>query len=186
MMLDPSLASYVVAAVALTVGLGAPLMNRHTSLQTQHAADRARALIRVIHLVEVNGRGVQNRIFNLLSSRQDEPDVRTGHFNPYGPQARPVHDLDLEELAEASALLAAYGSDELDKAYLAWTASVARIEDAHLEAEYDYFENAKAAAPKKFELQLNDEEKTRAELGGRIRETLKNQRKPGRSVKLRR
>lgn len=179
-MLDPNFASYVVAAVALTVGFGAPLLNRQTSLQSQHAANRASALIRVIHLVEVNGQGIQNRIFNLLSARQDEPDIRTGSFNPYGPKARAVHKLNLEELAEASALLAAYGSNELDRAYSAWTASLEKIEDAHLASEADYFENTQDPSPENFRLQLDNEATTRAELGRRIRETLKIHRRPTR------
>lgn len=70
-MIDAGVVALVAAGVALVVGIGGALLNRRTALDAQRAAERAKALVRVLHIVEPNGQGIQERIFNLTEARQE-------------------------------------------------------------------------------------------------------------------
>lgn len=176
-MIDPGAAAIIAAAVALLVGLGGALVNRRTALDAQRASERAKSLVRVLHIVESNGQAIQDRIFNLTQARSGDGGQRdrvTGEWNdPYAPHPREARDISGVELAEAEALLAAYGSGPLDAAYSDWQAALAGIEDAYLVSEMRYAEEAISAIPEHFATHTAAEQKARRELGRRVRSVLR-------------
>lgn len=181
-MIDPGtgavIGASVASTVALVVGVGGALVNRRTALDSQRAGERAKALVRVLHIVEMNGQGIQEKIFNLTEARQENESGRNPLTNelddPYAPRRRAARELSSEELAEAAALLAAYGSPDVDRVHVGWLASLDRIEEAYLRSEARYVENHVGAVPADFQQEIADEEKIRAELGRRIRQVLEH------------
>ncbi|MGG7453030.1 hypothetical protein ACQ3HE_19200 [Plantibacter auratus] len=181
-MIDPGTGAIVGASVAsltaLVVGLSGARMNRRTALDAQRGGERAKALVRVLHIVEMNGQGVQDRIFNLTQARQKndlgrdpvthEPD------DPYAPHQRAARALSAKELAEAAALLAAYGSGDIDPVHKRWITALDRIEDEYVNSEFRYWERQERAVPNDFAAVLQDERNLRAELGSRVRQVLED------------
>jgi hypothetical protein len=147
-------------------------------LEAQRSADQAKALVRVLHIVELNGQGIQERIFNLTEARREHGSGRdpvTGELDdPYAPHPRAARALVSEELAEAAALLAAYGSPDVDRVHIAWLGSLDRIEKAYLRSEVRYLEDQVGAVPADFATEVADESKIRLELGRRIRQVLQH------------
>lgn len=176
-MIDPGTAAIIAAAVALVVGLGGALLNRRTALDAQRASERSRSLVRVMHIVESNGQAIQDRIFNLTEARSSDGGQRdpvTGEWNdPYAPHPREARYISGVELAEAEALLAAYGSSSLDDAYAQWHAALAGIEDAYLLSEMRYMEDATNALAEHFNTHTAAEQRARRELGRRVRSVLR-------------
>ncbi|PPF22201.1 hypothetical protein [Rathayibacter rathayi] len=87
--------------MALLVGLsdiGASLYGAYRSraasldsLEMQYSGERAKALLRVMQLVELSGRAAQDRVFNLTQAGWEGTDLMTGEEgDPYGPERRPV------------------------------------------------------------------------------------------------
>lgn len=181
-MIDPGtgvvIASSVTSVVALTVGVGGALIGRRTTFDAQQRAERAKALVRVLHIMEITGKGVQDRIFNSTLARQArdyEPDPITGvYYDPYAPARRLHRDTNPAEIAEAAALMAAYGSIDLDHGYRAWLSSLSGIDAAYLRAEEAYYENAQELLPEHFDAARTHEEEIRDELGRRIRDVLRH------------
>lgn len=179
-MIDPGTGAIVGASVAstvaLVVGVGGALVNRRTALDSQRAGERSKALVRVLHIVEMNGQGVQEKIFDLTEARHENEGGRDPVTNewddPYAPHRRAARDLSSEELAEAAALLAAYGSPDVDRVHLGWLAALDRIEEAYLRSEARYMEDQVGASPADFQQEVADEKKIRIELGRRIRQVL--------------
>lgn len=176
-MIDSGTAAVIAAAAALVVGLGGALLNRRTALDAQRASERARSLVRVLHVVESNGQAIQDRIFNLTQARSSDGGGRdrlTGEWNdPYAPHPKEARNVSGVELAEAEALLAAYGSDSLDVAYADWLSALAGIEDAYLVSEMRYVEDAVSAIPEHFTTHTAAEQRARRELGRRVRSALR-------------
>lgn len=168
----PSIAS----GVALVVGVGAALLNRRTALDAQRVADRSKALVRVVHIAHLNGQGEQDRIFNLTEARREHGlgrDPVTGTTpDPYAPLPREAHKLSRDELAEGAALVAAYGSREIDRAWRGWERSLEQIAAAELSAEASYFEGGIEISPVPFAATLEEERQVRDELALRIQQVL--------------
>jgi hypothetical protein len=183
-MIEPGLGaivgSSIASAGALVVGVWGARWNRRTTLDAQRSADRAKALVRVLHIVELNGQGIQEKVFNLTEARRENPSGRdpvTGELDdPYAPHPRSARSVVSEELAEAAALLAAYGSPEIDRAHTAWLDSLDSIEEAYLRSESRYLEDQVSAVPADFAVEIMDEKKIRAELGQRVRQVLQHDR----------
>lgn len=177
-MIDPGTGAVVAAGVALVVGVGGAVLSRRTALDAQRAAERSKALVRVLHIVELNGQGIQEKVFNLTEARHESETGRdpvTGElYDPYAPRPRSARAVSSEELAEAAALLAAYGSPEVDRVHAAWVGSLDGIEDAYLRSEARYMEDQINAVPADFADEVADEKKIRAELGRRIRQVLQH------------
>ncbi|MFC3297952.1 hypothetical protein [Clavibacter michiganensis] len=123
-MIDPGTAAVVASLVAVLVGLGGPLLNHRSALTQQRAHERATALARALQIVTVNSQGAAGTIFNLTEARvpgMGALDPVTGAPNdPYGPPRRPARDRSHEELAEAEALIAVYGSPSIVTAHESW------------------------------------------------------------------
>ncbi|WP_316295752.1 hypothetical protein [Clavibacter michiganensis] len=179
-MIESSTAALVAALVALVVGLGGALITRSTALATHRAEERSRALLRVTHIVELHGQRAQDRAFNLVRARQ-LPDIADWAFgesgNPYGPRRKDVRPEHPEELTEAAALLAGYGSVRLDQAHARWLGSLDGIEDAHLRTEQAYFEEREAPDVASFEVPLAEESRARRALQALLRSALANGRR---------
>ena len=97
-----------------------------------------------------------------------EPD------DPYAPHQRAARALSAKELAEAAALLAAYGSDDIDPVHKRWITALDRIEDEYVNSEFRYWEQQERAVPDDFAAVLQDERHLRAELGSRVRQVLED------------
>lgn len=181
-MIEPGLGAIVGASIAsmgaLLVGVLGARWNRHTTMDAQRSADRAKALVRVLHIVELNGQGIQERVFNLTVARRENEDGRdpvTGEIDdPYAPHPRSARALVSEELAEAAALLAAYGSPDVDRVHMAWLGSLDRIEEAYVRSEMRYLEEQVSAVPEDFAVEVANEDRIRLELGRRIRQILEH------------
>jgi len=175
--IDASAVALVAAGVALVVGIGGALLNRRTALDAQRAAERAKGLVRVLHIVELNGQGVQERIFNLTEARQENEGGRdpvTGEPDePYAPHPRAGRQVTSEEISEARALLAAYGSRDIDTAFWAWNGALDLIEQAHLRSEMRYMEDQIGAVPEDFATELHAEQESRYALGNRVGQVLR-------------
>ncbi|PPG65131.1 hypothetical protein C5C31_14760 [Rathayibacter rathayi] len=93
-MSDPTVVTLPASGVALLVGLagiGASLYgayhSRAASLDMQYSGERAKALLRVMQLVELSGRAAQDRVFNLMQAGWEGTDLMTGEEgDPYGPE----------------------------------------------------------------------------------------------------
>lgn len=177
-MIDPGAGAVIAAGVALVVGAGGAVLNRRTALDAQRAAERSKALVRVLHIVELNGQGIQEKVFNLTEARRENEGGRdpvTGELDdPYAPHPRSARSVVSEELAEAAALLAAYGSPDVDRVHAAWVGSLDLIEDAYLRSETRYVEDQINAVLADFAVEIAEEKKVRAELGRRIRQVLQH------------
>jgi len=179
-MIDPGtgavIAASVASTVALAVGVSGAVLNRRTALDVQRASERAKALVRVLHIVEMNGQGAQEKVFNVTEARKENEagrdPVTQEWSDPYAPRRRAARDLSSEELAEAAALLAAYGSPGIDAVHTAWLTSLDHIEQAYLRSESRYGEDGVAAVPADFEAEVEEEKQIRLELGRRIRKVL--------------
>ena len=171
------IAATLASIVALSVGVIGAMASRRTALDAARVAERARALLRLLHIVELNGRGVQERVFNLTQARRSNDDGRdpvTREWDDaYAPLPRPARPVSSDELAEASALLAAYGTDLIDSAYEAWAKTLERIDEVHLHAEHSYLEEQTPPTPELFTYVIGLEQASRRELGVRVRQLLR-------------
>lgn len=175
-MLDLSVVSLITAGVALAVGLFSAVLNRRTTFDAVYRQDRAKALLRVLNVVETHSSILRDRVFNLTEARPRTFRFGQSKRTPYAPPERPHRDTDLASLAEARALMAAYGTPDIDRALVAWFGAVDRLDLAFLDAEVRWSEAGEESAPEHFAEELADEDKTRAALGTRIRSILSTSR----------
>jgi hypothetical protein len=181
-MIDPGTAAIVgpsiASAVALVVGVCGALLNRRTALEAQRTTDRAKALVRVLHIAELTGQAEQDQVFNLTKARKENESGRdpvTDEVDdPYAPRPREVGKRSRTELAEASALVAAYGTPDIDRAWMAWRRSLDGIVEAYIDGEAKYWEDGQPLTPADFAEVAGDEERIRGELASRIRQVLAN------------
>jgi hypothetical protein len=162
------------ALVGLAVAVIVAFIQRNTALETQRAAERATALLRVVQLVELHGQSRQNSVFNDTIARPPEASNRYSEpeYDLYGPRRRNVRETSLEELSEIASLLAAYGSPAMDGAYEAWTGALQGIADAYVASEPAYWEEGQRAQAGAFASSVRAEQDARLELGRLIRATL--------------
>ncbi|OII28869.1 hypothetical protein BIV03_01055 [Curtobacterium sp. MCBA15_016] len=100
----------------------------------------------MLHIAEATGQGEQDRIFNLSVARASHESgfdpVTSEPDDPYAPARRKgIHELSREELAESAALVAAYGSPEIDRTWDEWQRTLDAIADAFVDAEAKYWED---------------------------------------------
>lgn len=188
-MIEPGLGAIVGSSIAsvgaLVIGVWGARSNRRTTLEAQRSADRAKALVRVLHVAEANGRGEQDRIFNLSVARATHQSgfdpVTSEPDDPYAPARRKkVHELSREELAEASALVAAYGSPEIDRMWINWQQSLDGITEAFVNVEAKYWEDQLPVEPADFAAAAGTELEARSALASEVRRLLTESRRSGR------
>lgn len=180
-MTDQIGATLVASGVALAVGLlgvGASLYGayraRRTALDVQFSSEAAKALVRVIQLVETNGRAAQDRVFNLTRVGWAGVDPRTAEEgDPYGPQRRPHIGRNRTDEADISALIGAYGTVEMDEAMMDWLEALDAIERDIADADYDATENGKPPAAVDFVASTFQEAGARGALRVLIRGTVR-------------
>jgi hypothetical protein len=187
-MIEPGLGAVVGSSIAsvgaLVVGVWGARSNRRTALDAQRSADRAKALVRVLHIAEANGRGEQDRIFNLTVARASHQSgfdpVTSEPDNPYAPARRKnIHELSREELAEGSALVAAYGSPVIDHTWDEWQHSLDSIAQASVDAEAKYWEDQLRVEPADFATAAGAELRARSALAAEVRRVLTRSRGGG-------
>lgn len=188
-MIEPGLGAIVGSSIAsvgaLVVGVWGARSNRRTTMEAQRSADRAKALVRVLHIAEANGGGEQDRIFNLSVARSSHQSgfdpVTSEPDDPYAPARRKkVHELSREELAEGSALVAAYGSPEIDRTWNDWQQSLDTIAEAFVNAEAKYWEDQLQVEPSDFATAAGTELEARSALASEVRRVLTTARRFGR------
>ncbi|MCJ1685344.1 hypothetical protein [Rathayibacter sp. VKM Ac-2928] len=151
-MIDSGTAALIAASVALVVGSAGIIANtwvahrnRLAGLQLQYAGERAKAMVRVLQLLETGLRSADNRIFNLTQARREDDPYTGAPGDPYAPNRRPDTERDLAAEAEARALIGAYGDHEMDVAFLVWVQALDEIDEAFDLAEYNYIEQQQSA-----------------------------------------
>lgn len=178
--IDGGVATLIAAIVALGVGLTGVFWNRRTALDAQRVAERARSLGKASELVALRGGALQDMVFNLTIARPDrDPDPVSGYSSrsQYAPRRREVRSDSPSELAQLESLIAAHGTDLIDRCYDVWKRSCEEVDARYLEAEANYFEGATEAQPKDFEPERGNEVRARVALNRAIRNVLHADRK---------
>lgn len=135
--------------------------------------------MRVVQLMETNGRAASNKAFNMTEARSDY-DVVTGQpGNPYGPERRPNAERNPADGADAGALIAAYGGFETDKAFYVWVTALEAVYQEFEVAEFDYSEHQMPPSAAKFTIPIMNEISARTNLRKIIRETIRGPRSTG-------
>jgi hypothetical protein len=142
-------------------------------LRLQYAAERARALVRVLEVVETHSQDARDTVFNVTDARSDYRDEYTGEpGNPYGEPRRELTKLPRSTFAEVDALMAAYGSPSIWRAYHAWRGALSQVEEALRLAEFNYMEGQQGARAEQFADVLELEERCRRALEQRVQAAL--------------
>lgn len=180
-MIDPGTAAVGASLVAILVGLGGPLLNHRSALTQQRAHESATALARALQIVTVNSQGAADAIFNLTEARVPGMGARdpvTGEPNdPYGPPRRSARDRSHEELAEAEALIAVYGSPGIVAAHERWASALEGVEELIVNADSWYFEGERRATAADFDEASTREREARAQLRELLRSNLRDGRR---------
>jgi hypothetical protein len=178
-MVDPGLATVIAAGAALVVGVTGIITSlylagrgRRDALRLQWASDQARALVRVLQVVETRSQDVRDKIFNLTKARSDPDEFTGAPDNEYGPHRRDLTNLPRSAVAETEALVAAYGNNAVRASYREWDESLESCEDAMLRAEWNYFEGQKDAVADDFMVEVEREQAARTRLEHTIQATL--------------
>lgn len=190
-MIDPTVVTLTASGVALLVGLsgvGASLYSsyrsRAASLEMQYSGERAKALLRVMQLVELSGRAAQDRVFNLTQAAWEGTDPMTGEEgDPYGPERRPFVPRDYEREADVMALIGTYGDETMDAAVVEWMSSLDHIELAVKDAEFAARENGHAVGSAHFRPAAAQEFDARTALRALVRSTVRVAPRPRRAIR---
>lgn len=167
-MVDPGTAAIVGSLVALALGLAGVVNSRRIQRSTdsrERAARRAEGLVDVLRLVERRGMAVQDRIYNLTETTDDD--------DPFTIPPRDIEEPLRSDRAEMRALMAAYGSHETRAAFQTWLNAVDRWESKHQVWGIEWELNGPIAFSKKSaEPERSDELRTRDAFGAAISEML--------------
>ena len=177
-MVDPGTAALVAAATALFVGLLGVFASLVQSSRTARATIAAElngrqvdALASVLRIVEVQGRAVQDQIFNLTEAESGDKD----YYEP-GPARRPIIKPKGTAYAEAAALVAAYGDVRVQEAFLAWSTAIEAWDNRYQQLAWDW-SPGDLTRPEHVAVEREAERHARSELGRVVNETLLSLRK---------
>jgi hypothetical protein len=118
-MVDSGTAAIIGSMVALILGLISVLNSnriQRTSAARERAARRAEGFVELLRLVERRGLAVQDRIYNLTETTEDD--------DPFTIAPRDIDEPPRTDRAEMRALIAAYGSLATRAAFRNWLLAV--------------------------------------------------------------
>jgi hypothetical protein len=178
---DPGTAALAAAIVALTVGLFGLVASLVQSSRTARAtitaelnARQVDALVTVMRNVEAQGLAIQDLIFNLT---QAEFGGQYEEYEP-GPEKRDVNEPPRTNYAEASALVAAYGTAPIQKAFSRWTNAVDEWDTKRAGLASDWSQgDRERTQPGQVLKEKTEEAEARTELGAAVNLNLRSLRK---------
>jgi len=164
------IAAFVAAGVALLVGLGGVAASffqatrvAKVTLQSQLNASKIDALVTVLRHVELRGMAIQDHIFNLTMAEHTGEGWED--YRP-GPQNREVSAPQRTDLAEAAALVAAYGDQRVRSAFERWSRAVENWNNKYEDLRFAWSEGERdPVRPADLAVQKNGELAARRNLG---------------------
>jgi hypothetical protein len=167
-MIDPGIAAIFGSFVALILGVASILnsnQGQRAASAGQRAARRAAGFVDLLRLVERRGLAVQDRIYNLTETTNDD--------DPFTVPPRHIDEPPRSDRAEMRALMAAYGTTATRAALQDWLDAVDRWSAKELSWAIAWELNGPLTFIKEAaEPERGDELRTRDALGAAVSEVL--------------